>query len=83
MEASIDFTECVLTEVLAELMNGLPSSSRLADLLVYKYNVFLLHRNLCMCVYGACGVEEGIILKVILVIRRSFVLMKIYLISTG
>ena len=51
MEASIDFAECVLTEVLTELMNGRPSSSRLADLLVHEYNVFLLHRNLCMCVW--------------------------------
>ena len=37
MLASIDFAECVLTEVLSELMNGLPSSSRLADLLVQEY----------------------------------------------
>ena len=50
MEASIDFAEYVLTEVLTELMNDLSSSSRLADRLVHKYiNVFLLHRNLCMC----------------------------------
>ena len=37
MLASIDFAECVLTEVLTELMNGLPSSSRLADPLVQEY----------------------------------------------
>ena len=39
MEASIDFAECVLTEVLTELVNGLPRSSRLADLLLHEYNV--------------------------------------------
>ena len=55
MEASIEFAVCVLTEVLTELMNGLPSSSRLADLLVHEYNVFLLRRNLYMCVWCLHG----------------------------
>ena len=55
MLASIDFAECDLTEVLTELMNGLPSSNRLADLLIHEYNVYLLHKNICMCVWCLCN----------------------------